>query len=71
VQRRFNFKWLTVFKVKAQTAREGKDRIYGLNIAPPQPPEMIDLFWFNVCHPDGICRQQKHGQTKKKPKIKP
>jgi hypothetical protein len=25
----------------------------------------IDLFWFNVHHPEGICRQQKHKQTNK------
>jgi hypothetical protein len=23
---------------------------------------LIDLFWFNVRHPEGICRQQKHKQ---------
>jgi hypothetical protein len=21
---------------------------------------LIDLFWFNVCHPEGICGQQRH-----------
>jgi hypothetical protein len=21
---------------------------------------LIGLFWFNVCHPEGTCRQQKH-----------
>jgi hypothetical protein len=36
--------------------------------------ELIDLFWFNVRHPEGICRQQKqkqqqpvHVQIKKNP----
>jgi hypothetical protein len=26
---------------------------------------LIDLFSFNVLHPDGICRLQKHEQTNK------
>jgi hypothetical protein len=26
---------------------------------------LIDLFWFNVRHPEGICRQEKHNQQNK------